>query len=396
MLLWGGFYGYNSGTAYFDDVQLVRNSLEAYLSASDFVVESTGTSDDESAESTDTSPKFLEARDAFGNSLTETTFTDGEFGTIYRAFKFNTDDDCMVGDDSGNNLIEETDARGYKTTYTVDSDTSRNDEVIDRLGNKTAYEYDSSGRTTKVTSAKPQYDENGNKKTDENGNIIYDNIAHVSYAYDTFDNMTEIVRGDGMKYALAYNEFHNLESIGIEGKAEKLIKYAYKNGNGRLKQMTYANGHTMKAVYNSIGQMVAEKWFETEAAAASSTATPIAHYKYVYDGDGNIVRSIDITAKKEYNYEYVEGRIVRATESDIELSGEIVTSKVIVNTVKYYYDTKLLTEQISSNSRIRKKENQKRNNFHQTAKAVWFFVPSKAARRLHQFPPYSQKELFGL
>ena len=26
--------------------------------------------------------------------------------------------------------------------------------------------------------------------------------------------MTEIIRGDGMKYALAYNEFHNLESIG--------------------------------------------------------------------------------------------------------------------------------------------------------------------------------------
>ena len=102
-----------------------------------------------------------------------------------------------------------------------------------------------------------------------------------------------------MKYALAYNEFHNLESIGINGKTEKLIQYTYKNGNGRLKQMTYANGHTMKAVYNSIGQMVAEKWFKTEADAASSTATPIAHYKYVYDGNGNIVRSIDIYDQKQ-------------------------------------------------------------------------------------------------
>ena len=52
-----------------------------------------------------------------------------------------------------------------------------------------------------------------------------------------------------------------------------------------------------------------------------------------------IVRSIDITGKKEYNYEYEEGRIVRATEADITLSGEIVTSKIVVNTVKYYYDT---------------------------------------------------------
>ena len=54
--------------------------------------------------------------------------------------------------------------------------------------------------------------------------------------------MTQIVRGDGMKYALAYNEFHNLESIGIDGKAESLIKYTYKNGNGRLKEIAYANG----------------------------------------------------------------------------------------------------------------------------------------------------------
>ena len=99
--------------------------------------------------------------------------------------------------------------------------------------------------------------------------------------------MTEIVRGDGMKYALAYNEFHNLESIGIEGKVEKLIQYTYKAGNGRLKEMKYANGDTMKATYNSIGQMVAEKWY-------NSTNILTAHYKYVYDGEGNIVRSIDI------------------------------------------------------------------------------------------------------
>ena len=277
-------YGYNSGTVYFDDIQLVRNSLETSLSASDFVVESTGTSDDATAdtdtfddaalEATDTTPTFNEAKDKFGNALTETTFTDGDFGTIYRSFKFNEDDNCCPGDDAGNNLIEETDARGNKTSYTVDGDTSRNEEVIDRLGNKTAYEYDASGRTTKVTSKKA------------NGSVL----AHVSYSYDTFDNMTEIARGDGMKYALAYNNFHNLESIGIDGKAEKLIKYTYKNGNGRLKRMTYANGHTMKAIYNSIGQMVAEKWFETEAQAVNSTATPIAYYKYVYDGEGNIVR----------------------------------------------------------------------------------------------------------
>ena len=209
------------------------------------------------------------------NAPTETTFSDGQFGTIYRAFKFNADDDCMPGDDAGNNLIEETDARGNKTVYKVDGDTSRNEEATDRCGNKTAYLYDDSGRTTKVTSKKADGTE----------------LAHVSYAYDTFDNMTEIVRGDGMKYALAYNEFHNLESIGIDGKTEKLIQYTCKNGNGRLKEMKYASGDIMKAAYNSIGQTVCETWF-------NKNGVETARHKYVYDGDGNIVRSIDISGKK--------------------------------------------------------------------------------------------------
>ena len=184
-------YDFNSGEAYFDDIQLVRNSIETGLAAADFVVESTGVSDDEVEESADSTPEFSEAVDRFGNALTETAFTDGEFGTIYRAFGFNDDNGQLAGNDAGNNLVRETDARGNDTTYTVNSLTSRNEEVVDRLGNKTAYEYDVSGRTTKVTSKKGDGTE----------------LANVSYAYDSFDNMTEIARGDGMKYALTYNAF---------------------------------------------------------------------------------------------------------------------------------------------------------------------------------------------
>jgi len=327
-------YDHNTGTAYFDDIQLVRNSLETGLSASDFVVESTGESEG-NTETTDTAPTFNEAKDKFGNTLTETTFTDGEFGTIYRSFGYTPLKDAYGNDqeDAGNNLEIETDARGYKTTYSVDGDTSRNEWVIDRCDNKTVYEYDSSGRTTRVVNIAAQRDDDGKTVRDAQGNIQFetDPLAQVSYSYDTFDNMTEIVRGDGLKYVLAYNAYHNLESIGVDGKDEKLVKYTYKTGNGRLKEIAYANGDKMKATYNGVGQMVAEKWY-------NSSDELTAHYKYVYDGQGNIVRSIDIVSQKEYNYVYEDGRIVRATEADIELSSEIVTSKVIVNTVKYYYD----------------------------------------------------------
>ena len=134
-----------------------------------------------------------------------------------------------------------------------------------------------------------------------------------------------------MKYALAYNKFHNLQSIGIDGTAEKLIQYAYKNGNSRLKSVTYANGDTMKATYNALGQMVAEKWY-------NMSNDVVAWYKYLYDGAGNLVRSLDILAKKEYTYTYEGGVIVAATESDVVLNGEIVTAKTVVNTIRYTYD----------------------------------------------------------
>lgn len=118
----------------------------------------------------------------------------------------------------------------------------------------------------------------------------------------------------------------------MDGKTDKLIRYDYKNGNGRLKQITYANGDAMKATYNSVGQMVAEKWYN-----AANTLT--AHYKYVYDGQGNIVRSLDILAGIEYNHTYENGRIVRAAESSIILSGEIVTAKNLVSSILYSYDS---------------------------------------------------------
>lgn len=309
-------YSYNVGTAYFDCIQLKGNGVEFDLDESDFTSSSVDTdnevdADDEDTTTEDTAPEFEEFVDAFGNTLTETTFTDGEFGTIYRSNEY---------DENGNNLIKETDARGNTTTYTVDPDTSRNTMVTDRCGNKTAYEYDAAGKTTKVTSKKADNTE----------------IANVSYTYDAFDNMTEIVRGDGMKYVLGYNAFHELESIGVDGMNTSLITYDYKNGNGRLKSMTYANGDKMKATYNNLGQMIAETWYKT-----TDTGTVVtARYKYAYDTEGNIVRSIDISANKEYDYIYDNGKLIRAIEYDIIVSdSEMITSRTVVNTVFYLHDS---------------------------------------------------------
>ncbi|MBE6788053.1 MAG: hypothetical protein E7539_00110 [Ruminococcaceae bacterium] len=145
--------------------------------------------------------------------------------------------------------------------------------------------------------------------------------------------MKEIARGDNMKYLLEYNPYHNLESIGIKDKTEKLVSYAYKNGTGRLKEVTYANGDTMKASYNGLGQLVSEKWF-------NSANTLIAHYKYVYDAEGNIVRSIDLGSQKEYTYLYEDGKLIRSTEYEITLdSNEFVVSRTATYSLFFDYNS---------------------------------------------------------
>ncbi len=304
-------YMYNTGEAYFDNIQLICDSVEYDVHIGEFysdLYEDEEYEDSKVGTNVDAASMFEELTDNFGNTLTDTTFTDGEFGTIYRSSTYDSD---------GNNLIIETDARGNTTTYTVDESTSKNTLVTDRCGNKTAYEYDKTGRTTKVIS----------KSADDT------ELTNVSYSYDTFDNMTEIVRGDGMKYVLGYNEFHELESIGVDGMPSSLITYDYKNGNGRLKSMTYANGNKMKVTYNALGQMTAETWYD-----ANNNVT--ARYKYVYDNNGNIVRTIDILSLKEYNYIYEDSRLTKAVEYNIALgSNELVTARTVKNTVSYIYDT---------------------------------------------------------
>jgi len=73
-----------------------------------------------------------------------------------------------------------------------------------------------------------------------------------------------------------------------------------------------------------------EKWFDAED-------NPTHEYVYVYSCDGHIVKTIDKTGLKEYNYTYDEGNLVRAVEYDVTFTGDVVTSKTRVVTISYVY-----------------------------------------------------------
>ncbi len=304
-------YDYNIGTAKFDNISLIRTELETDLTAEDFPSydeePETEETNDTSLDIEEETPEFEEVKDAFGNELTETTYIKGELGTMYRSFEY---------DNQGNNLLSETDERGFSTRYIVNPLTSQNNEVIDRLGVKTAYEYDFNNCVTKTTC----YD------------LEACEIANVSYSYDYLNRITEIVRGDGLKYVMNFNSFSRPESIGINGKAEKLVTYLYKNGNGRLKRITFANGDYNHFTYNDLGQIIAEKCYNVNEELTH-------HYKYNYSNEGNLVRTIDLTALKGYNYIYQGDNLSCSEEWDIttDESG-IVTSKTVILSVRYSYN----------------------------------------------------------
>lgn len=296
-------YDNNIGSAEFEGLSLCITSRRTDVTAADFAIENADAEYEEEVIE-ETAAPFTEAYDNYGNALTETVFADGELGTLYRSFEYS----------NGNDLVRQTDNRGNDTLYTVDTLTSRNTEVTDRCGNKTAFEYDCDGKTTKVTAKKADGTE----------------LSNVSYSYDDFDNVTEILRGDGLEYDLEYNAFRKLKSVKVGNGA--LVNYTYKDGNGKLKEVTYANGDKMTVTYNANGIVTCEKWYNSDGELT-------AHYKYVPDREGNVIFSLDILSEKEYDYEYEEGRAVRITECTVDLDGENVTCKYPVNTVKYYYSS---------------------------------------------------------
>ena len=106
------------------------------------------------------------------------------------------------------------------------------------------------------------------------------------------------------------------------GKAQGLL-----GGEIIRSPVSWVGNKTALLPYNSLGRMTHETWYLND--------TEKARYIYTYNGEGNIVRSIDKYALKEYNYVYEGGKVIHSTEYSVSLNGnEIVTEKILPRIVK--------------------------------------------------------------
>ena len=285
---------------------------------------------------------------------------------------------------SNNNLIKETDAKGYSFTYTYDANHNMT-SAISQNNVKYTYTYASNGNPTALsvtnkantmevkTEAEYTSASNGiaagaylRKEIDAFGrtSALYDynlqtgllnavtdaNNVTTSYAYDSNNRLTGVTRGgtsisytydnstnllsaidhNGFQYTFAYDAFGNRTQVNAGGNV--LSTYAYGANNGALQSVTYGNGFTIGYNYNLAGQLVSKSYNGNTL------------YTWKYGTSGEALEHVDIANNLRYNYDYDStGRFIReaafengtrlyaAFEGCVTTGLEGITAQVIAN-----------------------------------------------------------------
>ncbi|GIP62477.1 hypothetical protein J32TS6_10320 [Virgibacillus pantothenticus] len=117
--------------------------------------------------------------------------------------------------DEVGNLIQETDAKGHKKTYTYDA----NDELkkVDLPNASTvSYDYDKNGNNTKKTIAAGEKKQLFSYAYDEDNKVtsVVDPLHHkTSYAYDDNDNLVETTLPNGQVIKNTYDQADRIDNI---------------------------------------------------------------------------------------------------------------------------------------------------------------------------------------
>ena len=85
-------------------------------------------------------------------------------------------------------------------------------------------------------------------------------------------------KGAGRRFSVLKNLLNKSRKISLKERlasADRFLLHTIRLGNGRLKEMTYANGNIMRATYNGYGQLIAKntffRWFLTVHRLASQS-----------------------------------------------------------------------------------------------------------------------------
>lgn len=245
-----------------------------------------------------------------------------------------------------------------------------NTAIVDALGNRTAFAYNSHSQLESMTDAKGNvhtytYDDNGNRiKTtypdgssvsseyDARGRVISQTDQHgytTAYTYDGGDRLTSVTDALGSVTSYTYDEVGNLIMV-TDAKGNSTY-YTY-DDFGRVIKTTNALGKTAEATYDISGNVLTSTDFAGKLTSytydefdrISSKTTDDGTVTYSYTVDGKLSSVKDSTGTTKYTYDsmdglkkvvYPNGEYVEYTYDD---SCRLTSVKTAYGTTSYGYD----------------------------------------------------------
>ena len=114
---------------------------------------------------------------------------------------------------------------------------------------------------------------------------------------------------ESTQYNFVYDAFGNQTAINIG--TGNIVSYTYNPNNGKLTNVAYANGYSIKYEYDSLERI--EKVKES-----INGGSDVLIVQYTYSDDGRLTRVLDYKGEKSYNYTYDNaGRVVTTTVKNL-------------------------------------------------------------------------------
>lgn len=208
------------------------------------------------------------------------------------------------------------------TTYSYTSDGNFLSWVEDSLSKKTYYGYNTDNSTlewiqypndTSATRQEFEYDKHTFNLIQTYAYPNQDTLMYALYDY-TNDRLTEI-ETDSTLYELSYNDWGQRTIIKAGGR--NLATYTYTDDSNRyLSQLDYGNGNVVKYVYDDLGRMTQESYYES-----GDDHAPVRTVTYAYDSTGALATTSDSKTGRTTKYYYdTVGRVNRQRTADASFS----------------------------------------------------------------------------
>ena len=187
-------------------------------------------------------------------------------------------------DSTGNRLVSQIDARGKTTTYSYDTNISKQ-----------------TGQPTAVTDAN-NVTVNSIYNPSNGRAIAVGTLNDVYLSYTYTDGRLSALQRSGyipgssteqrQTYNITYNGFGSMTGVSVG--TRNLAAYTYGSANGLLQEMSYGNGASVSYDYDKL-ERISNVYYNNSASPAAS---------YIYSGNGRLGRVTDNAAGKVTDYSY--------------------------------------------------------------------------------------------